>query len=552
MAGGIRKVKRYADSFAVLIADVLNADVMMIDKDMNVVGSALRHFPLQENLGSVSLLAQVLTNNRNICLQDKADSEICRMCGQYKNCRIKGFIGIPVHYRNEVAGVLALLLSKSRAKKLFAELPYTLQFLESMANLVGFRMNEHAEKNHLKKQAEKAQAILNIMPDAMVHTDKYGNVIYANQAFGKLFAEQGEINNLKEIYADVLHWYRKKKRVENVRLSLEYKEQVFYGTFSCEPLKAGGAEEGFISYFKPYQNIHENTAPFLQGTLVTFSWLSKYVKKSVIEEAKLLADKDENILIHSDDNAINELLAKAIFNYSQRKLREIKVIYMQNVYRDLLDNFLMGEYGVIRNMDRGTLIIVQPEKMTLYVQDKLADYMVSERLRCDSKKAIAVDVRFIFCTTEDLYELVQRRMFSEKLYQQMSRNAMQSIDTIHSDYALFEKFVRSGIKYYQSVYKQEAQSLDREMLDNLWACAADYDLGNLELLLESIVRNGMQEYSGTRMVKEGGGCAGKSMAELEKEYLKRLLDSQKSKQEICRILGISRSTLYRRIKEYQF
>ena len=39
-----------------------------------------------------------------------------------------------------------------------------------------------------------------------------------------------------------------------------------------------------------------------------------------MDEAKILAGKTGDILIHSKDNALNELLAKAIFNYSERRL----------------------------------------------------------------------------------------------------------------------------------------------------------------------------------------------------------------------------------------
>lgn len=97
--------------------------------------------------------------------------------------------------------------------------------------------------------------------------------------------------------------------------------------------------------------------------------------EDVIETAKELAEKDENLLITGSDNALNELIAKAVFNHSERRLEGIKVIYMQNVYRDLLDQYLMDEYGLLRSMDNGTMVIVQPEKMTRYVQDKLAELM---------------------------------------------------------------------------------------------------------------------------------------------------------------------------------
>ena len=42
------------------------------------------------------------------------------------------------------------------------------------------------------------------------------------------------------------------------------------------------------------------------------------------------------------------------------------------------------------------------------------------------------------------------------------------------------------------------------------------------------------------------------MEEMERERIGELLRQRYSKEEIARLLGISRATLYRKIKQYQF
>lgn len=535
------KLKTYLDNFAVVISDVVDADVIIVNSKMNIVGSRFKYFSLYNDIKYGSLISDVITNNRPLGIFDKLKVDICKKCPQFRECKMKGFIGVPIHYGNKVIGAISLILTKSRAKELFDKFESTMTFMENMAELVAIRVNEHEINKNLKVRVELVESIINAMQDALVYTDCYGNIIYTNLAFNILFnIDNKSLVNLKEIYPDIIKLYKKSKNLEIFKLSISNDKYSFYGTVSC--VSVADIEEGdlgFICCFRTYKDIYRNSIKFSNGTMVTFSWLNNYLKSDVIDEAKSLSEKDEDILIISNDNALNELLAKAVVNYSERRFGEIKVIYMQNVYRDLLHSFFFAEYGVLNHLKDGTLIIVQPEMMSMFIQDKLADYMLSRR-RIDD------NVRFIFCTTSDIEKLTMKNLFSKKLYNLILINTINNTETLKNDYILFSKFIRSGLKYYNSIYNKKNNKLVDNIQKNMWLKSKELDLGMLELMLEKTVRSGVDDLINDDMFENKE----KSLNELEYQYIKRLLLKGKTKGDISRIMGISRSTLYRKIKKY--
>lgn len=541
-----KKIKSFVDNFAVVIADVLDTDVIIVDEEMDIIGKSLKYFSLYNDIKIGSLIAAVLSENDKVYIKDKSDIESCRKCKEYKICKMKGFIGVPIRYENRVIGALALILQKSKVKKLFEKLESALFFMESMADLIGIRINEINEKKSLKNKMQKIESILNFTDEALVYTDQYGNIIFSNKAFRKLFEKNDSIlyrpRNLKEICKDILSLYAENRKIDNIKISLEYNETLFYGILSLEPITLSIEDKGFICRLKEHESTEKKESLHLSGSLVTFPWLSKYIKQGVLEEAKILAGKGEDILIYSKDNALNELLAKAIFNYSERRLEDIRVIYMQNIYRDLLDEFFISEYGILKMSRKGALVIVQPEGMSLHVQDRLADFIK------ENDRAFKERVRLIFCTSENLYKLSESGLFSKKLYQYLSDILFIDIDNVDEEYELFDGFIKSAVKYYAGVYKKKDFSVSKTVIMDLWQMREQYRLMELDTLIESMIKSDSNIYKNLSTKKSSTEI---SIKEIEENYLEKLIKQGKTQKEIYKIMGISRSTLYRRLKKME-
>lgn len=534
-----KRIKSFVDNFAIVISDVLDTDVIIVDEDMDIIGKSLKYFSLYNDIKIGSLIARVISANERLYIKDKAEINTCRKCKEYKICKMKGFIGVPIRFENRVLGVLALILQKSKVNKLFTKLDSTIFFMENMAELIGIRINEINEKKSLDDKMKRVEAILDFTNDALVYTDKYANIILSNKAFKKLFDKDNSMvskpRNLKEIYKDILDLYARDKKIKNIKLSLTYNESLFRGFLSVEPVNFGFDEKFYICKFEEKLQFSNKEISTLNGSLVTFPWLSKYIKDEILDEAKLLSKKDTDILIYNKNNTISELLAKAIANYSDRHLEDIKVVYMQNIYRDLLDEFFMGEDGILNIIKKGTLIIVLPEYISLHIQDKLADVLVKNEERA----------RVIFCTSSNIYDLKQKSLFSNKLYSYIKNIAFIDIDNIYYDYNLFDSFVRSSINYYSKIYNRLDYSYDEKDIEYLWEKKESYTLSDLEIYIESMVKSNNDLISNLPSIVSNKNL---SISEIEKNYLLDLIKQGKTKKEICEIMGISRSTFYRKFK----
>lgn len=540
------KIKNFVDNFAEVISDVLDTDVIITDSNMNIVGSAFRYFSLYNDIKVGTLLADVLVNNHNLMVRNKAKLESCKKCNEYRECKMKGFIGVPIHYGNQTLGAMALILPGSKVKALFENIDSTVIFMERMAELVATRMHYHIEKKALSKKMAELESILDLMDEALVHTDVYGNVIYFNQKFEQNFGVDRALigDNITCIYPELKAWYAKEKVFKDFKICIQNDKCSFYGIVNSKRVYYTEEEYGVILCFQPYKNIYKSSKIFMPGTQVTFQWLRKFCDVETLVLAERYAELDEPVLICGCDDILNEMLGKAIYNQSSRRLEEVEVLHIRNSYRALLNTYLSEETGILRKLQNGTIIVIQPEKIPMYIQEHLLN-LIEKKRTLNNKTIIDLDIRFIFCTVFDLETLVKEKKFNERLYRIISKNKISMTKTLHEDFGAFYRYMQSGLDYYSNIYKKEAVELSIEQQKEIWRKCRGNLLPDLEMMIERIVRNGI-----CSLEEERRENPEKSINELEKMQLQKLIKDGYSKQEIAKIMKISRTTLYRHLKEY--
>lgn len=539
------KIRNFVDNFAEVISDVLDTDVIITDSNMNIVGSAFRYFSLYNDIKVGTLLADVLVNNHNLVIRNKAQIESCRKCREYKKCKMKGFVGVPIHYGNQTLGAIALILPSSKVKALFENIDSTVIFMERMAELVASRIHYHTEKKALSKKMAEFESILDLMDEALVHTDVYGNVIYFNKKFEQDFGADKDLigENITSVYPELRDWYEKENVFKDFKICIQNDRCSFYGIVNSKRVYQTEEEYTVILCFQPYKNIYKTSKIFMPGTQVTFRWLRKFCDVETLALAEYYAELDEPVLICGCDDTLNEMLGKAIYNQSPRRLEEVEVLHIRNSYRNLLNSYLSAETGILRKLQNGTIIITQPEKIPMYIQEYLLNLMEKKKT-AGSQKEPDLDIRFIFCTTSDLEELVKEKKFNEELYRIISKNKISMTKTLHEDFGVFYRYMQSGLEYYGNIYKKEIVELSIDRKKEIWRKCRGNLLVDLEMMIERIAKNG--DYIEEEKIENSE----KSINELEKMQLQKLIKDGYSKQEMAKIMNISRTTLYRHLKEY--
>lgn len=536
------KIKNFVDNFAEVISDVLDIDVIITDSNMNIVGSAFRYFSLYNDIKIGTLLADVLINNHNLVIRNKAQIESCRKCREYKKCKMKGFVGVPIHYGNQTLGAIGLILPSSKVKALFENIDSTVIFMERMAELVANRIHYHTEKKALSKKMAEFELILDLMDEALVHTDVYGNVIYFNKKFEQDFGADKDLigENITYVYPELREWYEKENVFKDFKICIQNDRCSLYGIVNSKRIYQTEDEYTVILCFQPYKNIYKSSKIFMPGTQVTFQWLRKFCDVETLAIAEYYAELDEPVLICGCDDTLNEMLGKAIYNQSPRRLENVEVLQIRNSYRNLLNSYLSVETGILRKLQNGTIIIMQPEKIPMYIQEYLLSF-IEKKNTVNNQKGSDLDIRFIFCTTSDLEGLVKEKKFNEELYHIISKNKINMTKTLHEDFDVFYRYMQSGLEYYGNIYKKEIVELSIDRKKEIWRKCRGNLLVDLEMMIERIAKNG--DYIEEEKIEN-------SINELEKMQLQKLIKDGYSKQDMAKIMNISRTTLYRHLKEY--
>ena len=125
-------VKSYLDQFAKVISDILNIDVLIVDSNLNVLGQKLVYYDMYQKINFGSLLYTVIEGGEHLSVKSRESVPKCKNCKSYMQCKIDGFVGVPIYDKTEVIGALGLMVSKKRGKNFFDKIDSTFQFMETI------------------------------------------------------------------------------------------------------------------------------------------------------------------------------------------------------------------------------------------------------------------------------------------------------------------------------------------------------------------------------------------------------------------------------------
>lgn len=533
------ELKTEFDDFARAISDVLETDVIITDADMNVIGSAFQYFSLYQDIKIGSLMAEVFYDNQDVLLEHKRDKESCRQCPEYLVCKMESFVGVPIRLDHRTIGVIALILPKDRGKALFKKINSTVTFMHSMADLIASKITDSQYSRIIEEKNDELKGILNANDTALVYTDFYGNILFANESFRKLFwiTEPLLGKRIQELfpYEAIQETFRTQQR-KNRMMKAAIERNHFYGIINIKPIYEHEHGASMLFTFRKYSEIQKESVQFTNRSYITFDFLEDICDMELLKRARTYARENRNIiLVNTDDAEINELVAKAIHNESSRKLKDILIMHSSSIYQDYLCEYLFGEDGLLKNIHDGTIIINYPERMQIYYQERLAEVIENRKKQRDLEP-----VRIIFCTDQNLEERCQAGLFSQRLYDIMQGQSLRPVHTVHTDRELFLRYTENMLDYYCSIYKKSRTAAA--------IAPADYErlmrmeINELNIQLEMAVLHDGYVHAATELPDI-------SSRAYELKQIRELLDAGKTQKEICSRLSISRSTLNRRIAE---
>ncbi|MBW2409220.1 MAG: sigma 54-interacting transcriptional regulator, partial [Deltaproteobacteria bacterium] len=285
-----------------------------------------------------------------------------------------------------------------------------------------------------------------------------------------------------------------------------------------------------------------------------------------------VAPTDATVLIQGESGTGKELVARAIHNQSLRKHQPFVVINCAAYPATLLESELFGHErgsftGAIRQKtgrfeqaSGGTVFLDEIGEISPTAKIKLLRILQSQKFeRVGGEKTLRADVRVLAATNKDLLQEVKTGQFREDLFYRLNVIPIQlpPLRDRRNDIPLLARHFSSSFAAEQkkSTLRFSPEAM-RQLLDHDWP-------GNVRELENSIehatvIAKGRQiEVSDLPIAVKHPETKSKtgsdrSITENERKLLKEVLEEcgWNKKQAAIR-LGISRSTLYDKLKKYQ-
>ncbi len=288
-----------------------------------------------------------------------------------------------------------------------------------------------------------------------------------------------------------------------------------------------------------------------------------------------VAPTDSTVLISGESGTGKELIAKAIHLNSRRKNRSFITINCgalpENIQESELFGHVRGAFtgairdkrGLFQEANGGTLFLDEVGETALSTQVKILRFLQDGEIRrVGENDPINVDVRLLAATNQDLEKAIEEGRFREDLYYRLNvipvhlpplRKRRDDIPLL-LDY-FFEK--------YTSLAKKKIASVSPDAMKILTGYDWPGNVRELENAVERAVILAKQNvimpedlpssiHAMKRRIPEPEEDLGdRTLEELEKIHILKTLEKQAwNQKKASEILGISTTTLWRKLKAY--
>jgi len=303
---------------------------------------------------------------------------------------------------------------------------------------------------------------------------------------------------------------------------------------------------------------------------------SQQIRNS-IDQSMMIAETNSTVLITGESGTGKELFARAIHFNSQRKTEPFITVNCGAIPETLLETELFGydsgaftgahkggKAGKFEIAHKGTIFLDEIGDLPLHLQVKLLHVLQRREIkRVGSNHVISVNVRVIAATNQNLAHMVKDGEFREDLYYRLCviplhipslRERKEDLETLLFYFLdKFNRILNKNIKGFDedtlTLFKAYDWPGNVRELENAMEYATSFEKGS-RISISSIQPRIQQAI---KNLQPGKLSFKDELEELEKEIIKNQLEESgyntPGKRDAARILGISESTLYRRIRD---
>jgi DNA-binding NtrC family response regulator len=299
--------------------------------------------------------------------------------------------------------------------------------------------------------------------------------------------------------------------------------------------------------------------------------------REVFSIIRQTADFAANVLILGESGTGKEMVARAMHHHSSRAEGPFIPLNCAAVPETLLESELFGylrgaftdarkdRRGLFQEASGGILFLDEISEIPINLQAKLLRVIEDKEVRpLGANQSERVDTRIVSACNLDLEHLVEQGRFRQDLYYRLNviRIELPPLRERSEDIPLLaEHFLHK----FAPQAKRDIASIDQEALAGLINYRWPGNVRELEHTMERAVLLGKetsiglkdlplqsQASNGPSVPLAAAVANGYTLRDLEREYILRVIESTYgNKAEAARILGVDRTTLYRKLEEYK-
>ncbi|BEP28408.1 sigma-54 interaction domain-containing protein [Helicovermis profundi] len=306
-------------------------------------------------------------------------------------------------------------------------------------------------------------------------------------------------------------------------------------------------------------------------------------ESEIIDSSKNVAIKaaktDSTVLITGESGTGKELFAHAIHNASKRKLSPFVKINCAAIPSELLESELFGyikgsfsgansdgKIGKFQSANGGTILLDEIGDMPFSLQSKLLRVLQDKEIeKIGSNDTEKIDVRVIASTNKNLEDMVKNGKFREDLYYRLNviRLELPSLRYRKEDIESLANYLRKKIAERLGIY---VEGISKEAIKILESYSWPGNIRELENIIERSINmldsdliilphhfpSRLYDSTSSSVFKiEDSMTLDSKIKIIEEKMIKEALaNNNGNKSDAAKVLGISRPSLYKKMKMY--
>ncbi|HEW91834.1 MAG TPA: AAA family ATPase [Thermotogaceae bacterium] len=293
--------------------------------------------------------------------------------------------------------------------------------------------------------------------------------------------------------------------------------------------------------------------------------------KRVIIKAKSFAQSDANVILFGESGSGKELFAQSIHNASPRKGNPFVAINCATLPKDLLESELFGyvegaftgakkeKMGLFELAHKGTLFLDEIDQIPFELQGKLLRAIEEkEILKVGGSSLVPVDTRIISATNIDPEILIRNNKLRLDLYSRLSVLLLR-IPPLRERREDISELLGYFIRIFEQKYSVKVPKPDEEKIKKLMDYSWPGNVRELQNFVERItILYGTDSFEEAfcefEDLLESDHLAINHnepiLKEIEAQLVQILIKKGNfTKTEIAKLLGVSRTYLWRKLKE---